>query len=230
MPVILSQHFSPADRVYLDAEGALYHYPRVYFGRVQPYDLFIYYRPLGESRPRPDSLTYFGHGVLGEPWDDPDDHSRRFVPIIRYAPFPVCVPLKDAHGNYYETGSLRAPQFQSAVREITAIAYHRILAAAGVAVTDVSHLPITEQVAKDGYVGRPIAFPRDALREVTMIPRGAGYTPCGNKVVDVYEAASLQERARADHQRTLRVLLEKATAAGGQCWYNNDIGPLCTVR
>jgi hypothetical protein len=90
-------------------------------------------------------------------------------------------------------------------------------------VTDVSHLSITEQVAKDGYVGRPIAFPRDALREVTMIPRGAGYTPCGNKVVDVYEAASLQERARADHQRTLRVLLEKATAAGGQCWYNNNI-------
>ena len=52
MPVILSQHFSPADRIYADAEGSLYHYPRQYFTRIKPYDTFVYYRPLGESAHR----------------------------------------------------------------------------------------------------------------------------------------------------------------------------------
>ncbi len=54
VPLILSQHFSPADRVYADAEGSLYHYPQVYFKRVQPYELFIYY-----SAWRSHTLTRF---------------------------------------------------------------------------------------------------------------------------------------------------------------------------
>jgi len=52
MPVVLMQHFSPGDRVYLDVETSLYHYPRQYFSRVLPYDQFVYYRPLGKSRRR----------------------------------------------------------------------------------------------------------------------------------------------------------------------------------
>lgn len=71
MPVILTQHFSANDRPYEDAEMSLYHYPRVYFSRVAAYDRFVYYRPLGKSERRPDSMRYFGYGVLGVPFDDP---------------------------------------------------------------------------------------------------------------------------------------------------------------
>ncbi len=223
MPLILSQHFSPADRVYADAEGSLYHYPQVYFKRVQPYELFIYYRPLGEAAQRHDSKTYFGHGVIGVPWPDPEKSDHRFAPIIRYEPFPSLVPLKDVHGNYYETGSKHSPQSQSAVRVIDQIGYHRILAAAGVAFVGVSQMPSTEAVAATGYLGRPIDFPKDVLREARVIPSGAGYTPHGERAIDVYESASLQERARADHQATLKLFAARAHKVNGTCWYNNNI-------
>ena len=91
MPVILSQIFSPTDRVYKDAEWSLYHYPRQYFTRVLPYDRFIYYRPHGKRAPRPDSSHYFGHGVLGQPHEDPFDTNQRYVPVIRSEPFMYLV-------------------------------------------------------------------------------------------------------------------------------------------
>ena len=41
MPVILTQHYSPSDRIYQDAEYSLYHYPKQYFSRIRPGDRFI---------------------------------------------------------------------------------------------------------------------------------------------------------------------------------------------
>ena len=116
MPVILSQHFLPAERVYEDAEGSLYHYPRQYFTRIQPFDRFVYYRPLGESTRRLDSKTYFGHGVLGVPFADPYRQDHRFVPIIQYEPFSNLVGLKDAQGRYFETETNQPPPSQSAAQ------------------------------------------------------------------------------------------------------------------
>ncbi len=223
MPVVLSQHFSPADRVYADAEGSLYHYPRQYFARIKPYDSFVYYRPLGESKERLDSKTYFGYGILGMPFPDVDRTDHRFVPIIKYNRFPHLVPLKDPLGNYYETGSPRALPAQSAVRAIGDVDLHRILAAAGVASTGLAVLPSTEEIAAISYLGRPISFPKDELREANDIPPGAGYRPHGDLVLDVYESAALQERARADHQRVLKLIAAAVNKRGGKWWYNNNI-------
>lgn len=223
MPVILSQHFSPADRVYADAEGALYHYPRQYFTRIKPYDSFVYYRPLGESTPRADSKTYFGYGILGMPFPDVDRPDHRFVPIIAYERFPRLVPLKDPLSNYYETGSSKSLPAQSAVRVIGEVDFHRILAAAGVAHTSVASLPSREAIAAISYVGKPLGYPKDDLRKISEIPPGAGYRPHGDQVLDVYESAALQERARADHQHVLKLIAAAVHDRGGNCWYNNNI-------
>lgn len=229
MPVILSQHFSPADRIYADAEGSLYHYPRQYFTRIKPYDSFIYYRPLGESNERADSKHYFGYGVLGTPFPDVDRPDHRFVPIVRYDRFPAIVPLRDPLGNYYETGTPKALPAQSAVRTIGEIAYHRILAAAGVASTGLTTLPSTEEIAAIAYIGRPVAYPKDDLRVARDIPPGAGYRPHGSHVLDVFESAALQERARADHQRVLKLIAGAVHDRGGTCWYNNNIDLYATT-
>ncbi len=116
MPVVLSQIFEPGERIYKDAEGSLYHYPRIYFSRIVPYDRFIYYRPAGKRRPRPDASHYFGHGILGVPFEDLDDEKHRFVPLLKYEVFPILVPLRDQFGRYYETESHRPIQGVSAVR------------------------------------------------------------------------------------------------------------------
>jgi hypothetical protein len=221
VPVILTQHFSANNRVYEDAEYSLYHYPRVYFSRVEAYDRFIYYRPLGKSERRHDSLHYFGHGVLGQPFEDFQKPDHRFVPLIKAAPFPKPVPLRDLRSLFFETETEPGPQFQAAVRRLSEVAYHRILAAGDVVSTSLDTLQSTEAISPLANP-RSIEIPRDPFREIQEIPPGAGYVPRGT-VVDVYESAALQERARADHQHVLRKISELARATGGVCSYNNNV-------
>ena len=233
MPIILAQHYfqsdSATDRPYADVESVLYHYPRQYFTRVAPFEAFIYYRPLGRASIRPDSRHYFGHGVIGEPWPDPRNDNLRFAPIIQYQRFQSLVPLRDPRGNYYETGTEHTPQAQSAVRTLSEISYHRILAAANVAVTGISAFPSTIDAEISGYRNIPVAWPKDDLRRITDVPAGAGYVPRGQSPPSVYEAAALQERARADHQRVLREIVAKVNGLGGECHYNNNIDLLTRV-
>jgi hypothetical protein len=221
MPVILSQLFSSADRVYEDAEFSLYHYPKIYFTRVEPYDRFIYYRPLGKSAKRPDSLHYFGHGILGMPFLDAQKPDHRFVPLIKAEPFPQNVSMRDPRGLFYETESNASPPFQSAVRRISEIVYHRILAAAEVSSTGLERLQSTEQISASIPLTMPGA-PTDKFRKIIEIPPGAGYVP-KNTILNVYESAALQERARADHQDVLKRISEKVHAIGGTCYYNNNV-------
>lgn len=224
MPVILSQHFSPSDRIYEDAEFSLYHYPRVYFSRVRSYEPFVYYRPLGESRRRQDSMCYFGHGILGEWYEDYRKPGHRFVNILRGQQFPQLVPLRNQRGNYYETETTQAPQFQAAVRDLSPLAYHSILAAAGVSQHDLDRLPDTDAIAASPYPLPLVAAPTDALREISQIPPGAGYVPRADaSPLNVYESAALQERARRDHQETLRAVQRVVHRLGGTTFYNNNI-------
>lgn len=171
MPVILSQLFSPADRVYEDAEFSIYHYPRVYFSRIRSYDSFIYYRPLGRSRRRIDSMCYFGHGVLGSWYEDFRHPNHRFVDLLG-SPFPRLVPLRNTRGMFYETEGSNSPQFQSAVREISPLAYHAILSAAGVTRHDLDALPAVEALVGSPYPLPVVAAPTDILRLITDIPPG----------------------------------------------------------
>lgn len=221
MPVILTQHYSPADRIYEDVEYSLYHYPRQYFSRVKPYDRFIYYRPLGAAAARHDSKMYFGHGILGQWWPDPVRSDHRYVPIVQSEPFPKPVPIHDALGRYFETEEAAPPPFQSAVRDIPETAYWKILAAADVKAAGISLLPSTELVAMQSYAA--VAAPIDSLRQIEAIPPGAGYKPRGDNRVNIYESAALQERARADHQRVLQMIQLQVQRRGGTTWYNNNI-------
>jgi len=222
MPVILTQHFSANDRPYEDAEMSLYHYPRVYFSRVAAYDRFVYYRPLGKSERRPDSMRYFGYGVLGVPFDDPYKSDHRFVPLIQSAYFPRTVGLYDDRSAFIETESEQKPQFQAAVRRLSETAYWRILSAGGARERDLSAFPSTEAVSAFYLPGSAAAAPRDAFRIVTEIPPGAGYVPHGTQL-DVYESAALQERARADHKSVLGLVARKIVASGGTCALNNNV-------
>jgi hypothetical protein len=55
-----------------------------------------------------------------------------------------------------------------------------------------------------------------------VVPDGTGYRPTAG-APDVYESAALQERARADHQDTLRLLKSEIDRRGGRCLYNNNV-------
>ena len=65
--------------------------------------------------------------------------------------------------------------------------------------------------------------PTQPFREITSIPDGTGYRPSGKAYADVTESASLQERARADHQATLQALQKLVHRRGGTTLYNNNV-------
>ena len=126
------------------------------------------------------------------------------------------------NGEYYETEDTTSPPFQSAIREISETAYWKILAASGVKASGLESIPDTELIAAGPYAALA-SLPRDDLREIALIPPGAGYKPHGDTRPNVYESAALQERAREDHQRVLRLVQQRVLELGGTTWYNNNI-------
>lgn len=220
MPVVLSQRTWHDDPKYLDREAVIYHYPPQYRTRVNAYDRFIYYRPATGALLEERS-TYIGHGLLGNPFPDPNRDGYWFVPVTWYEPFRTLVPLM--HGDIsYELEEPKRPQFQSAVRPVRETAYFRILAAGGISAgREFSPLVTTESVMGFGYASFHDA-PKDGMRDLITVPPGTGYVPKG-PLPNVSEAAALQERARKDHQLTLDLIRIQVQRRGGECWYNNNI-------
>ena len=65
------------------------------------------------------------------------------------------------------------------------------------------------------------------FRPLTVVPDGTGYRPTG-KTIDVFESAALQERARGDHQDTLKLVKAMVEARDGECLFNNNVDLLAS--
>ena len=221
MPIVLTQRSIADDPSpkYRDVEGVIYHYPRVYFKRVLPDDHFVYYRPIKGSSAR-DAGTYFGFGLLGVPYPDPNDAALRFVDIKGFQRFARPVPVRGS--TWVETGSETAPQFQASVRELSTYDYHRLLIAGGVTLGELRALPVVEDLL-DGIASPLLAAPIDTFRTAPTIPDGTGYVWQGAALPNLAESAALQERARADHQRVLKVIAAEVGRRGGSWFYNNNV-------
>jgi hypothetical protein len=209
---------------YNDEEWVIYHFPDRYRRSLErPLTRFIYYRPT-EGAEASEARHYFGHGVLGEIFPDSREPGKWYAPILTGEQrFTHPVPIRDASGIYYETGSTdKVPQFQFyAVREIGEIEYQRILIAGGITSSaQLSPLVTTETVLATGYVPG-LKPPTDGLREIFEIPKGTGYSPSGKEPPSIYESANLQERARKDHQDTLELIRQATARLGGATFYNN---------
>ena len=129
----------------------------------------------------------------------------------------------------YESTFTSRNAFQGrSVRHIDGLDYHRILDAAGLTGAVWRDAPTVDEVLS-GFVapGLSVEPPRDAFRPLTVVPDGTGYRPTG-KIVDVFESAALQERARGDHQDTLKLLKAMVEARDGHCLFNNNVDLLAS--
>jgi hypothetical protein len=225
MPLILTQHASRDLNQYLDRENLVYHFPSQYYAIARSEIVengnrqFLYQRPI-RGAPAGQAGTYFGYGLLGDPYPDTRTPGHYFVDI--YDPQSLRpVPLRDVYGFYYETGRAETLMLRGrSVRRITMERYHNILAA-GLAYSAMPEQAVIN--VQDAGVYAPAAAPKDAFRDMVIVPPGTGYVPRGNGMPDPYEAAALHERARADHQETLRLIVEAVRKRGGACLYNNNV-------
>lgn len=219
MPIVLMQR--DRNSKYNDVPFVIYHYPERYFNRIRGGEEFLYYRPSKGAR-REEASSYIGAGVLGNIFPDPKDPTLSYVDIEKPVPFPKPVPYLDPDGRLYESrfGSTSAFQGNS-IRPISDFDYHRILAAAGLNGSVFDEAPSVTDVLL-GRASLLTAPPRDEFRPLTVVPEGTGYRASG-QYPDVQESAALQERARGDHQDTLRLFKDMVDKRGGSCLYNNNV-------
>jgi hypothetical protein len=217
------------DPRYLDVEGVIYHYPAKYYEFIEGFERFVYYRPAAGAR-GDERSAYVGYGTLGQPFDDPVYPGHRYVPIRQYRKVNP-VPYADRGGIFFESGFSSRNAFQGrSVRPINEVDFIRILVAAGIYGDPFMALDDTEDVLERPYSpSLPPWGPVQPLRIIDRVPPGTGYRPSGNPV-DVFEAAALQERARRDHQETLRVIQNLVHQRGGTTYFNNNIDLLADVR
>ena len=216
------------DPKYKDTEFVVYHYPRQYFDQIDGGERFIYYRPARDAKAG-EASAYFGCGELGDWWADPGDPAQRFVAIRRPIRFVNPVPHVDRAGRMYESTFTSRNAFQGrSVRYIDPLDFHRILDAAGLTGATWRGAPTVDDVLSGLVVpGLSVEPPRDAFRPLSIVPDGTGYRPTG-KTIDVFESAALQERARGDHQATLRLVKAMVEARDGQCLFNNNVDLLAS--
>jgi len=228
MPLVLMQRAWRDDPKYKDTEFVVYHYPQQYFDQIHGGEKFIYYRPARDAISA-EASTYFGCGELGDWWPDRDDPSCRFVGVRKPIRFLTPVPHLDVRNRMYESRFSNRSAFQGhSVRYIDDLDFHRILDAASLTGAAWRDAPTVDDVLSGLVV--PDVFiepPRDAFRPLTIVPDGTGYRPTG-KPIDVHEAAALQERARDDHQDTLKLVKQMVEARNGRCLFNNNVDLLAS--
>jgi hypothetical protein len=218
------------DRTYHDVEGVIYHYPRAYFELLNGFERFVYYRP-SSGAAKIERSAYIGYGTLGQPYPDPSNPNRRFVDIRQHKAIRP-VSYADGGGVFFESGFTSRNAFQGkSIRPISEVDFIRILVAGGIFGNPFDALSDTEAIVAQPYSNLAIAVdpPIQPLRRIEVIPPGTGYRPSGN-VVDVREAASLQERARKDHQETLRSLQMLVHERGGTTYLNNNVDLFADIR
>lgn len=216
------------DPKYKDTEFVVYHYPARYFDNIGGGEKFVYYRPARGSK-SDEASRYFGCGELGDWWLDGQDSTHRFVGIQKPIRFPSPVAHVDDSGRMYESTFTDRNAFQGrSVRRIDDLDYFRILEAAGLTGAMWQNAPTVADVFSGLLVAEALEAPRDPFRPLSVVPDGTGYRPSG-KPIDVFEAAALQERARADHQATLKLVKAMTERRGGHCLYNNNVDLLATL-
>jgi len=115
-----------------DDTGVQYQFPNTYKNRVQPSRPFIYYRGVRRASGKRGPAEYFGSGVIGDVWPDPDQppdtpaaRRRWFCAIESYVPFEIPVPAKRDGAPYEDiTNSLG---WRTGVREISQATYDSIV-------------------------------------------------------------------------------------------------------
>lgn len=229
MPLVLMQRAWREDPKYKDTEFAVYHYPRQYFDQISGGERFVYYRPARKAAAG-EASAYFGCGELGDWWTDAGDPACRFVGIRKPIRFASPVPYLDPRGRMYEsTFTSRTPFQGRSVRHIDELDFHRILDAAGLTGADWVGAPTVDDVLSGLLVPAAVLQPpRDAFRPLNVVPDGTGYRPTG-KPIDVLESAALQERARGDHQDTLKLIKSMVEAREGSCVFNNNVDLLASL-
>jgi len=137
MPLVLvSNDANATDRYdWKDITGVQYHYPNGYRNLIRPGEKFVYYRGIRRADGTRGQAEYFGHGVIGDVWRDPDIPEETpknrwawYCSIEGFVPFNPPVPAKIGDVFFEDIPRNR---WRNGVRSLDEQIFQRILNAAG---------------------------------------------------------------------------------------------------
>ncbi len=222
-----------------DDTGVQYQFPNAYRNRVASGRLFVYYRGVRRAGGRRGKAEYFGTGIIGDVWQDPDQGTntparqrRWFCAIEDYQPFDVPVPAKNNGVAYERIG--HALGWRTGVREISRDVFDRILSAAH------SRSPAPPTLPRDP-LSAPLTFEDDATRLFLRRPRSAlGATSGGTRRSDrSREVGDWAEERVLNHLRqtlsgrgrdSLRWVAQEGETPGWDIGYEDNDGQLVAVE
>lgn len=153
MPLVMvSNEVNVYHKEWKDIVGVQYHYPNTYVNKVQPGERFIYYRGVRRADGTRGKAEYFGSGVIGEVWRDPEVDAEVpkkdrywYCSICDYTPFPHPLAAKGLTGQFE---NIQQNLWSVGIRSIDEDTYERIIAAAGLA--NLSEPPLEQQFQLPG--------------------------------------------------------------------------------
>src|SRR3954468_12139206 len=83
-----------------DVTGLRYHFPNMYRNMIKVGETFVYYRGVHREDGSRGPATYFGAGIVGDVWLDPDSQSKLarsrswYCAVDDYMPFAAPVNAK----------------------------------------------------------------------------------------------------------------------------------------
>lgn len=169
-----------------DITGVQYHYPNGYKNLIRTSIPFVYYRGIRRADGTRGQAEYFGRGVVGSIWRDPEVPSEElkarwawYCAVEEYTPFVPPVPAK-IDGRHLEPVQ-RENAWRNGVRTISDAVYQDILAAAGLqgggtslrTLPSIDKVSITQVPAGTLLVTRPSATAmNEAAAEITTTAIG----------------------------------------------------------
>jgi hypothetical protein len=133
--VVLGQKIE-TDSTYEDIPFSRYHFPRTYKNQVREGDRFLYHQ--GNQGPQLHKRYYFGYGVVGEIYPDPEKPGSLYAELLDARPLPQKVSAYRSPGAFFESiayDSVRKsllPNWRQSVRPISQAAFETILEKGGV--------------------------------------------------------------------------------------------------
>jgi hypothetical protein len=103
MPLVLTSNDPNTSKLrsqWHDVTGVRYHFPNMYRNMIKPGERFVYYRGVHREQGPRGPATYFGAGLVGEVWPDPETAHKPagkrswYCEIVDYLPFLSLVNAK----------------------------------------------------------------------------------------------------------------------------------------
>ena len=243
MPLVLTSNDAKAGDRYQwkDVTGVQYHYPNIYRNLIKTGVPFIYYRGVRRTSGPRRPAEYFGKGVIGSIWPDPETADAPpikkawYCSIDDFIPFLPTVPAK-SDGVFLE--QIPANMWRSGVRQLPQGTFDKIVALSGDGSSTVIQIEKSPILPPIGEVEIPtgtgnVFLPKQAKPKGQCISNGGTFrrSPYAKLIGDRAEEIAIEWiKQNIAGAKNIRWVADAGDTPGWDIEYDDSSGALVAVE